>query len=99
MNCFSWIIGHLANQERFHWVMAAQGQNLAPGLYKKVGDGRPASTPPLEKMWAVWHAVTSAADGFLDTLTVDQLSAHIEWRGKPMLSGIGTLLLRHTYHY
>jgi hypothetical protein len=25
MNCISWIIGHLANQEHFYWVLAAQG--------------------------------------------------------------------------
>lgn len=99
MNCMSWMIGHLANQEHFYWVMVAQGQNLAPGLNERVGYGKPASTPPLEEMWAAWRTVTRAADGFLDRLTVEGLRDHMEWRGKPMPESTGTLLLRVTYHY
>lgn len=30
MNCISWIVGHLANQEHRYWVMFAQGKNVAP---------------------------------------------------------------------
>ena len=48
MNCISWIIGHLANQEHRYWVMAAQERDLAPGLNDLVGYGKPASTPPLD---------------------------------------------------
>jgi hypothetical protein len=47
MNCISWIVGHLANQEHRYWVIWAQGQNLAPELQALVGYGQPASTPPL----------------------------------------------------
>jgi hypothetical protein len=25
MNCISWMVGHLANQEHFYWVVLAQG--------------------------------------------------------------------------
>jgi uncharacterized damage-inducible protein DinB len=99
MNCISWIIGHLANQEHFYWVLAAQGQMLAPGLNKRVGYGQPASTPPLEEMWSVWRAITNAADNYLDTLTSEQLLAHLEWEGEPLRESIGTMLLRNTYHY
>ena len=64
MNCISWMIGHLANQEHRYWVIAAQSKNLAPGLNDMVGFGKPASTPPLDEMWAVWRTVTMEADIF-----------------------------------
>ena len=99
MNCISWIVGHLASQENFYWVIGAQGQNPAPNLYELVGWGQPASTPPLDEMWAVWRTITSAADGYLDTLTPELLQSHLEWEGKPLPENIGTRLLRNTYHY
>jgi hypothetical protein len=99
MNCISWIVGHLANQEHFLWVMAAQGKFLAPGLYELVGTGQPASAPPPDQMWATWHAVTQAADDFLETLTTDKLQTYLEWERKPLRESIGTLMLRNMYHY
>ena len=99
MNCVSWIIGHLANQEHAYWVLWAQGKNLAPGLQEAVGYGAPASAPPLDEMWEVWQMVTRAADGFLDTLSVQHLQTYLEWKGKPRQESIGTLLQRNVYHY
>jgi uncharacterized damage-inducible protein DinB len=99
MNCLSWIVGHLANQEHRYWVMAGQGQILVPGLNDLVGFGKPASTPPLEEMWQTWHTVTQAADAFLDTLTTDKLQTYLEWQDKPLQESVGTLLLRNIYHY
>jgi hypothetical protein len=99
MNCISWIIGHLANQERAYWVLWGQGQPLASHLYDLVGPGKPATTPPLNEMWAAWHEVTQAADRFLDTLTTDMLQIHLEWKGKPLPETIGTMLLRNIYQY
>ena len=99
MNCISWIVGHLASQEHFYWVLAAQGQNLAPDLYPLVGYGQPPSRPPLADMWAVWRTVTGAADEYLDTLATEQLTTYLEWNGEPMPESIGTRLLRNTYHY
>jgi hypothetical protein len=99
MNCISWIVGHLANQEHGYWVMAGQGQIVAPGLNDLVGFGKPASTPPLDEMWATWHTVTQAADEFLDTLTADKLLTHMEWQGRPRPESIGTMLFRNIYHY
>ena len=99
MNCISWIVGHLANQEHNYWVLWAQGRNPAPDLNRLVGYGQPASTPPLEEMWQTWRTVTSAADEFLDTLTTEQLGIHLQWKGKPQRESIGTMLLRNTYHY
>jgi hypothetical protein len=99
MNCISWIVGHLASQEHYYWVIAAQGKVLAPGLYELVGTGQPASTPPLDEMWVTWRTVTQAADQFLDTLTTDKLLSHLETEGQPLRESIGTMLYRNTYHY
>ena len=99
MNCISWIVGHLAAQEQYLWVQYAQGQVIAPDLYKKVGFGQPASTPPLEEMWAVWRAVASAADKFLDTLTTERLQTHLERDGRLLPESIGTAMYRNIYHY
>ena len=51
MNCISWIVGHMANQEQAWWVFLGQGRLVAPGLNDLVGYRKPASTPPLEEMW------------------------------------------------
>jgi hypothetical protein len=99
MNCISWIIGHLANQEHRYWVILAQGQNLVPDLNDRVGYGKPASTPPLAEMWDTWRTVTAAADRFLDTITPELAQTYFEFEGKPVPESIGTLLLRNTYHY
>jgi hypothetical protein len=99
MNCISWMVGHLANQEHFYWVMLAQKNYLAPGLNERVGYGKPASSPPLGEMWEVWNKVTFAADPYLDTLTPAILQEHLLWEGKPAEESVGTLLMRNIYHY
>lgn len=99
MNCISWMIGHLANQEHRYWVIAAQGKNLAPDLNDLVGFGKPASTPPLDEMWDVWRSITTEADIFLDTVTSPELQTYFEWYGKPFPESAGTLLQRALYHY
>jgi hypothetical protein len=99
MNCISWIVGHLASQEQYYWVIAGQGKVVAPGLYELVGYGQPASTPPLDEMWAAWHAVTQAADQFLETLTTEQLQIHLEAEGERLRESVGTMLYRNTYQY
>ena len=99
MNCISWMIGHLANQENRYWVRAAQQKTLVPHLNDLVGYGKPASTPPLAEMWATWHEVTAAADVYLDTVTSDMLQTHFEWEGKPYPESAGTLLQRNIFHY
>ncbi len=99
MNCIGWTVGHLANQEHKYWVVGGQGKNLYPGLNDLVGYGMPASTPPLDEMWAAWHAVTEAADPYLDTLTPDLLEMHLLRDGRTMRESVGTMLLRNIYHY
>ncbi len=99
MNCISWIVGHLANQEHRYWVMLGQGQNVAPGLNALVGYGKPASTPPLAEMWAIWQTVTAAADPFLDSITPELAVTYFEQKGQPVGENIGTMLMRNTFHY
>jgi uncharacterized damage-inducible protein DinB len=99
MNCISWIVGHLAFQEKTYWVEVAQGQPMAADLNDLVGWGKPASTPPLAEMWTTWHEVTAAADNFLETLTPEIMLTHFERRGKPVPENVGTLLLRNIDHY
>jgi uncharacterized damage-inducible protein DinB len=99
INSISWIVGHVANQEHFYWVVVPQQKVVAPGLNDLVGFGLPASTPPIEEMWQTWREVTAAADDYLNTLTTDMLETHLEWRGKPWRESVGTMLQRNIYHY
>jgi uncharacterized damage-inducible protein DinB len=99
MNCISWIIGHLAAQEQYFWVYAAQGKALYPELYRSVGFGQPPSTPPYVEMLQVWREITTAADEYLDHLTPDLLLTHFTQDGGRSPENAGTLLLRTTYHY
>jgi hypothetical protein len=99
MNCLSWTIGHLANQEHRYWVEAAQGKTLFPDLNDRVGYGKPASTPPLAEMWEVWRAVTAQADVYLDAVTPEDLESHFLYKGKEYPESVGTMLLRNIYHY
>ncbi len=99
MNCISWMVGHLASQEHFFWVMAAQGRMVAPDLYDLVGTGKPASTPPLEEMLSTWRLVTAAADPYLDTLTPAILETHLSFEGQALPESVGTMLSRNLFHY
>ena len=99
MNCISWIVGHLANQEQTYWVLLAQGWAPVPGLADLVGSGKPASTPHLDEMWAAWHTVTQDADKYLESLTTSTLETHFVDKDKPRHESIGTMLLRNIYHY
>ena len=99
MNCISWIIGHVANQEHFYWCAMGQSKFVAPGLNDLVGFGKPATTPPLAEMWSVWHTVTETADVYLNTLNSNDLSNFLAFNGNPSHENIGTMLLRNIYHY
>ena len=99
MNCISWMVGHLANQEHRYWVIFAQQRNLAPDLNDLVGYGKPASTPPLNEMWEIWRKVTAEADKYLDTLTTEIMQKYLLRDGKPLDESVGTLLMRNIHHY
>ena len=100
MNCISWMVGHLADQEQTYWLTMAQGKTPFPELRQLVGYGRPASVPSIVEMWAAWDAITEAADLYLDTLTPELLTTHLKRKsGKPNRENIGTSLYRTIYHY
>jgi hypothetical protein len=99
MNCISWIIGHLANQEHRYWVKSAQGKCIAEGLNELVGFGQPPSIPPLEEMWEIWRKVTRAADVYILNLKQDTLKDYLVRDGEPSPENIGTMLQRNIYHY
>ena len=99
MNCISWMVGHLTNQEHRYWVVFAQQRNLAPDLNDLVGYGKPVSTPPLNEMWGIWRKITTEADKYLDTLTPEIMQKTLLRDGKPLDESIGTLLMRNIYHY
>jgi len=98
MNCLSWMVGHLADQEQRFWLTFQGLPPVAPGLNAQVGNGRPASTPPLAEMWAAWHAVGSATEAFLNGLTGDDLLRSPAGVARARDETIGTMLLRTIYH-
>ena len=102
MNSISWNIGHLAWQEQAYWLWRGQGRLLLPDINEMFVSGGPASTPALDDMWAAWHAITQAADPWLDTLTTSDLleSRPVELgNGQKFAVTYGTQLRRVTYHY
>ncbi len=99
MNCISWMIGHIANQEQFYWVYYPQGKMLHGELNDLVGYGRPATTPPLADMWHIWRNITQGGDPFLDTLTEEMMTTHLVQHGEKSGETVGTMLLRNIYHY
>ncbi len=99
MNCISWMVGHLADQEHRFWLGLAQDKNIAPGLNDLVGYRKPASTPPLVEMLETWHKVTAATDEYLDKITEKDLSEHYSWKEKKLEEDIGKMMLRVIFHY
>jgi uncharacterized damage-inducible protein DinB len=101
MNCLSWNVGHLAWQEQRYWLQRLQGTTLLPELDTLFCYGCPPATPVLAEMWQAWHAVTAAADPFLDSLTTaDLLEDRTFWIGEDSFTtSPGNLLQRVIYHY
>jgi uncharacterized damage-inducible protein DinB len=99
MNCISWVVGHLAQQEQYFWVYAAQQKALYPELYRQVGFGQPASTPTYVEMQRAWRDITACADEYLDRLTPELLLTYFEPDGNRSPENVGTLLLRNITHY
>lgn len=99
MNCISWNIGHLTWQEQRYCLWRSQGQILLPHINELFAYGAPASTPPLDDMWAAWHTIIEAADPWLDTLTTEKLQQHVIIDGQPSDLLFGSLLQRLIYHY
>jgi len=99
MNCISWIVGHLANQEQTYWLTRAQGITPVPEV-TAYGFGQPKSTPDLDEMWAAWHQVTDASNDFLDTLDNEQMTSNVFPKTNVTLrESVGTSMYRVIYHY
>ncbi len=99
LNCIGWMVGHLASQENYYWVRAAQDIKLHPQVVELTASGRPPSTPDVSAMWAAWRDITAAADPFLETLDSEALTRHLEFKGRALPESIGTMLYRNIYHY
>ena len=72
MNCISWIIGHVANQQHTFFVDWPEGKETDP-RYRPYGYGSPASQPPLEEVLALWRDACNEADVWLQAATSDSL--------------------------
>ena len=59
INSLSWIVGHLADQEQRYFLQRQGRPLVVEGLNDRVGSGKPASTPPLDEIWAAWRAITA----------------------------------------
>jgi uncharacterized damage-inducible protein DinB len=99
MNCLSWMLGHLADQEQRYWLALQGDATVAPRLNALVGHGKPASTPSLKEMREAWKTVIAAVDPFLDRLTVADLLALPPRMSAAFSESNGTLMQRVIYHY
>jgi len=99
MNCISWTVGHLAWQEQRYWLIRAQGKVLYPQLNELFAYGAPMNTPSLQEMRDIWHAVTQAADWYLDAATTEVLQVPLLLDGRAVGQSVGSALRRITYHY
>lgn len=98
MNSISWMLGHLAWHERSCWMRRAQGLRVEPVL-DAVAAGKPASTPSLAEMQAIWTRIVTAADTYLDALTTADLVRPLPHDGRSDPPTAGTQLQSITYHY
>lgn len=99
MNSIGWMVGHMAWHEQLVWLRRGQGLTPRPDLHPLVGNGQPASTPPLADMWVAWSEVTTLADPFLDDLTIETLVVPLPHDSRTKAPSAGTQLLRVIYHY
>ncbi len=99
MNCISWIIGHMANQEHRYFVAWPRGQEAEPP-YQPFGFGSPPSQPPLEEVMALWHATCEAADVLLHTADEETLRRPIIAPDPAVeRENLGTRITRNIFHY
>jgi len=59
----------------------------------------PASTPPWDEMLETWQQVTVATNEYLDTITVEDLDKHYDWKDTQWQEDVGTMLMRVIFHY
>lgn len=98
MNCLSWIVGHLANQEQRLWLEFQGSEVVVPGLSELFGYGEPAFTPPLAEMWEAWRRVGAATEPFLESLIGEDLLKVPAGSGRVWNESNGTLMMRVIMH-
>jgi len=94
MNCISWIIGHIANQQHTFFVDWPQSKKADP-RFQGFGFGSSASQPPLEEVLALWILSCDEADAWLHAATDESLQTPFP---SPHGENGGTLLIRHIFH-
>lgn len=99
MNCISWTVGHLAWHEQRYWLEYAQGKLPYPEFNELYAYGSPKHTPTLVEMLSAWHAVTLAADPYLEGLTSATLQDELLRDGQSVDQSVGSAVQRVTYHY
>jgi DinB superfamily len=98
MNSISWMVGHLAWHERRVWAERGLGLRIEP-ILDLVANGAPASTPPLDEMWAAWARMVTLADPLLEAFTSETLELPLAHDGREDPPAAGSGLQRITYHY
>jgi len=99
MNCISWTVGHLAWHEQRTFLQRPQDKVLFPQLNELFAYGAAMCTPSLAEMLETWHAVTQAANPYLDSLTTESLMTDLLLNGESVGQTRGSALRRITYHY
>jgi DinB family protein len=93
MNCISWTIGHLADQE---WRLFVRGTGGAEdNRFERYATGRPAFEPPLNEVLELWREAKANADEWLLTATGEDM----ERAAEQWFENLGTCVMRNTYHY
>ncbi len=95
MNCITWIIGHLANQESLFFIRGVGRGSVDKRLHPFLS-GQPACQPPLDDVLALWSETRTKADEWLENADDEAMrtALQISWP-----ENVGTALLRNAYHY
>ena len=94
MNCISWIVAHVANQQHTFFVTWPQGKDTDL-RYQRFGTGSPASEPPLAEAMALWQSSCDEADVWLHTATENSLRGLF---ASPAGENGGTIVVRNIFH-
>lgn len=95
MNCISWAVGHLANQEARYFIRGTGKGSVDKRLHPFLS-GQPASEPELSEVLALWQETAAQVDEILETADDEGLTAplQINWP-----ENLGTAVMRNTFHY
>ena len=96
MNCISWIVAHVACQNRAFFVDWPADRAI-DSRYLPYGYGAPASHPPLEEAMTLWQDACKESEAWLQAATSDSLQVI---GNNPTAGGEswGTLMVRCIFH-